>query len=101
MKSSFEGLGRLARSFVIASLVAAPLSTAATAETVTSHGISTFGELKYSADFPHLDYVNPDAPKDFRVVALDTPGFGQSTPPNRVWSVQDYAKIALRSADAL
>ena len=37
----------------------------------------------------------------FRVVALDTPGFGQSTPPNRVWSVQDYAKIALRSADAL
>ncbi len=35
----------------------------ANAETITSHGISTFGELKYSADFPHLDYVNPDAPK--------------------------------------
>ncbi|MEL6203838.1 MAG: extracellular solute-binding protein [Pseudomonadota bacterium] len=31
---------------------------------ITSHGISTFpGELKYDADFPHLDYVNPDAPK--------------------------------------
>lgn len=33
------------------------------AEMVTSHGISTFGDLKYAADFPHLDYVNPDAPK--------------------------------------
>jgi len=30
---------------------------------ITSHGYSTFGELKYPADFPHLDYVNPDAPK--------------------------------------
>ncbi len=27
------------------------------------HGISTYGELKYPADFEHLDYVNPDAPK--------------------------------------
>ncbi len=30
---------------------------------ITAHGISTFGELKYPADFKHLDYVNPDAPK--------------------------------------
>ncbi len=30
---------------------------------ITSHGYSTFGELKYPADFPHLDYVNPEAPK--------------------------------------
>ena len=28
-----------------------------------SHGYSFFGDLKYPADFPHLDYVNPDAPK--------------------------------------
>lgn len=32
-------------------------------ETITSHGISAFGELKYPPDFPHFDYVNPDAPK--------------------------------------
>ena len=32
--------------------------------TVTvSHGYSTFGDLKYPADYAHLDYVNPDAPK--------------------------------------
>lgn len=36
---------------------------AAHAETITSHGHSNFGELKYAADFEHLDYVNPDAPK--------------------------------------
>ncbi len=36
----------------------------AQAETlIKSHGISTFGNLKYAADFKHLDYVNPDAPK--------------------------------------
>lgn len=27
------------------------------------HGLSTFGELKYPADFTNFDYVNPDAPK--------------------------------------
>jgi microcin C transport system substrate-binding protein len=32
-------------------------------ETIKAHGVSTFGELKYPADFKHLDYVNPDAPK--------------------------------------
>jgi microcin C transport system substrate-binding protein len=30
---------------------------------IKSHGYSFFGELKYPADFEHLDYVNPDAPK--------------------------------------
>ena len=30
---------------------------------IKSHGISTFGDLKYSPDFKHLDYVNPNAPK--------------------------------------
>ncbi|MEM9011604.1 MAG: extracellular solute-binding protein [Pseudomonadota bacterium] len=30
---------------------------------IRAHGISAFGELKYCADFPHFDYVNPDAPK--------------------------------------
>jgi len=32
-------------------------------ETTVSHGYSFFGNLDYAADFPHLDYVNPDAPK--------------------------------------
>jgi microcin C transport system substrate-binding protein len=28
-----------------------------------THGISAFGDLKYPADFPHFDYVDPKAPK--------------------------------------
>ena len=28
-----------------------------------AHGFNFFGELKYPADFEHLDYVNPNAPK--------------------------------------
>ena len=30
---------------------------------IKSHGYSFFGDLKYPADFKHLDYVNPNAPK--------------------------------------
>ncbi len=40
---------------------------------IKSHGISTFGELKYGPDFKHLDYVNPDAPKGGE---FSTWGFG-------------------------
>ncbi|HLS58246.1 MAG TPA: extracellular solute-binding protein [Paracoccaceae bacterium] len=32
-------------------------------EVIVSHGISSYEDLKYPPDFPHLDYVNPDAPK--------------------------------------
>ncbi|MBZ6076572.1 extracellular solute-binding protein [Microvirga puerhi] len=28
-----------------------------------THGLSSFGDLKYPPDFKHFDYVNPDAPK--------------------------------------
>ena len=31
--------------------------------TVTSHGISAFGELNYPVGFSHFKYVNPNAPK--------------------------------------
>ncbi len=50
----------------LAALALAASGLAARAEVgkiIVSHGISTFGELKYPADFAHLDYVNPDAPK--------------------------------------
>ncbi|MEC7963560.1 MAG: extracellular solute-binding protein [Pseudomonadota bacterium] len=30
---------------------------------ITSHGYNFFGELEYGADFDHLRYVNPEAPK--------------------------------------
>ncbi len=37
-----------------------------------SHGLSTFGELKYKPDFKHFDYVNPDAPKGGRLSTIGT-----------------------------
>jgi microcin C transport system substrate-binding protein len=45
-------------------LALAAVAIPARAETVIkSHGISTFGDLALPADFPHLPYVNPNAPK--------------------------------------
>lgn len=32
-------------------------------DTIVSHGIAVYGEPTLPADFPHLPYVNPDAPK--------------------------------------
>jgi microcin C transport system substrate-binding protein len=53
-----------------AALMAAPLQlrraqaqTAATEAEIESHGLSSFGDLKYPPDFKHFDYVNPAAPK--------------------------------------
>ncbi|NNE88241.1 MAG: ABC transporter substrate-binding protein [Silicimonas sp.] len=55
---------RLHAPFMAAALLtAAPGFAENHAQTITSHGISAFGELKYPADFPHFDYANPDAPK--------------------------------------
>src|SRR5689334_10762728 len=39
------------------------LAPAIAAEPAERHGISAFGDLKYPADFPHFDYVDPQAPK--------------------------------------
>jgi len=46
-----------------AGAVAAFTVRPARAEEVERHGISTFGDLKYPADFKHFDYANVDAPK--------------------------------------
>ena len=40
---------------------------------IKSHGISSFGDLKYGPDFKHFDYVNPNAPKGG---SFSTWGFG-------------------------
>ena len=48
-------------------------SAAAQEKIIKSHGISTFGDLKYSSNFKHFDYVNPDAPKGGE---FSTAGFG-------------------------
>jgi microcin C transport system substrate-binding protein len=44
---------------------AAPRADAQQEGLITTHAVATFGieDLTYPADFPHLSYVNPDAPK--------------------------------------
>jgi microcin C transport system substrate-binding protein len=65
-------------------------------ETVTSHGLSTFDELKYPADFPHFDYVNPEAPKGgthhtWSLGSFDslTPYTEKGNPADGAWDVFD------------
>jgi len=63
--------------------VAALWAHAALAEedkVITSHGYSYFGELTYPADFPHLSYVNPDAPKGGEIAIAVTGTFDQMNP---------------------
>ncbi len=50
-------------------------------ETTSAHGISTFGDLKYPADFPHLDYVNPNAPKGGEIIISNRSGTFDSFNP--------------------
>ena len=53
--------------FAAAAMVALTVATLpgakAAGDMTVSYGFSNFGALKYPADFDHLDYVNPDAPK--------------------------------------
>ncbi len=50
------------------------------AETITSHGISPFGELDLPADFTHLPYANPDAPKGGEISLGVFGGFDSMNP---------------------
>ncbi|WP_169567263.1 extracellular solute-binding protein [Sneathiella limimaris] len=38
-------------------------SAIAAEQGIKTHGLSSFGNLKYGADFAHFDYVDPNAPK--------------------------------------
>ena len=47
---------------------------------ITAHGISTFGELNLPADFTHLPYVNPEAPKGGEISIWAFGGFDSMNP---------------------
>jgi microcin C transport system substrate-binding protein len=58
--------------------------------TTVSHAITTFGDPpKYPADFEHLDYVNPDAPKGGEISQWAFGGFDSLNP----YSVQGRAAV--------
>lgn len=49
----------------------------------TSHGYNFFGELKYPADYPHFDYVNPEAPKGGEIALAAQGTFDSLNPYTR------------------
>ncbi len=63
------GLERIGRPAVALAFLLALTAPAAAAE---SHGLSSFGELKYPPDFKHFEWVNPDAPKGGRLATMGT-----------------------------
>ena len=70
----------LAMGLTAAALMWAAGQAKAQETVITSHGISTFDELSYPADFPHLDYVNPDAPKGGEISLSAFGGFDSMNP---------------------
>ena len=72
-----SSLATRVRTAVAAFAVAAALATGTGSfaeDVIHSHGISTFGDLKYPPDFKHFDYVDPAAPKkgDLKLSELGT-----------------------------
>ena len=56
--------GALAASFPLLNSVRPAFADTVPAKDGTwTHGLSLFGDVKYPANFPHFDYVNPAAPK--------------------------------------
>ena len=71
---------------------------------ITTHGYSTFGDLRYPADFPHLDYVNVDAPKGGEIAIWAAGTFDTMNPYSRdgnagVLSTIGYESLLTGTAD--
>lgn len=49
-------------------------------EGTVTHGLSTFGDLKYAADFKHFDFVNQSAPKGGRIKIRNLNSFDSLNP---------------------
>lgn len=70
-----------------------------------AHGIAFFGEMKYPADYTHLEYLNPDAPKGGLLTEASQAAFdtfaplpeGGTSPPAGFWFYADT--LIIRSGD--
>ena len=67
--------GLILGTVALAASTALPRRSAAEAAR-PSHGLSSFGELRYAPDFPHFDYVDPQAPRGGTFSAQLTQTFG-------------------------
>ena len=60
-----------------------PSGAQAEDDIIRSHGYSYFGDLGYPPDFPHFDYVNPDAPKGGEIALAVSGTFDSMNPYTR------------------
>jgi microcin C transport system substrate-binding protein len=58
--------------------------TLAQDDLIVTHGYSFYGDLSYLADFPHLRYVNPDAPKGGEISISAQGTFDSMNPFTRI-----------------
>ena len=70
-------------SLVLFGLVSMAGAVRAQEDTIVSHGYSYFGDLKYPADYPYFDYVNPDAPKGGEISISAAGTFDSMNPYSR------------------
>lgn len=69
----------------------------AEADVITSHGYSFFGELNYPADFAHLDYVNPDAPRGGEIAVSADGTFDSMNPYSRKGRAASLSSLPFES----
>ncbi|MBD3786897.1 MAG: ABC transporter substrate-binding protein [Sphingomonadales bacterium] len=73
-------LGLWAGSAGIVRAQEAPAPAVPGGETITASALSLLGTPKYAPDFPHLDYVNPDAPKGGEIAEWTVGAFDNYNP---------------------
>lgn len=71
---------------------------------ITAHAYSDLGGIKYPADFKHLDYVNPDAPKGGEMSTWARGTFDSMNPYTRkgrahTFSTFPYERLMTSTAD--
>ncbi|MFN4057352.1 MAG: extracellular solute-binding protein [Roseinatronobacter sp.] len=73
---------RVAPALALSALLAAPAT--AQQDLIRAHGYSFYGDLSYPVDFPHLRYVNPDAPKGGEISISAQGTFDSMNPFTRI-----------------
>ena len=90
----------------ILAAVLLPLPTTS-AKPAYQHGISLLHALKYSEDFTHFEYANPNAPKGGRIVLSsesrvgNLSGYRSSELPTAPGLGQTYDRLFIRTGDEL
>ena len=76
-----RAIGWIGAGFLAMALAGWAVAARAQDGVIVSHAITTFGDPpKYPADFTHLDYVNPDAPKGGEISIWTAGGYDSLNP---------------------